>query len=209
VEVQTKIACRETGVTPAERMPEERKRFRAVKVSSENLALRIPVFVGPTAFALHDTRLYSMPPEAMNTPGTLFLYRDRVRIFAGKHVAEHLRLMEPHTKSVLPDHRTAHVAAVSGKRGKRYLKRQQILDVGDSALWYLTEITHRRPRDWIGEVDRLHELLQRHGPDPLRSAFERAVAEETFGAEYVLHYLRNADAVTRPAPRSQQAELPL
>ena len=150
VEIQTKVSCRETGVTPEARMAEERKRLRPVKVSSENLALRIQVFVGPTAFALHDTRLYSMPPGALNMPGTLFLFRDRVRIVAGKHVAEHPRLVEPHTKSVLPDHRTEHVAAVSGTRGKRYLKRQQILDIGDPALWYLTEITHRRPRDWIG-----------------------------------------------------------
>lgn len=190
VEIQTNVPCRETGVTPAERMGAERKRLRPVKVSSENLALRYPVFVGPTAFVLHDTRLYSMPPGALNTPGTLFLYRDRVRIIAGKYEAEHRRLMEPHTKSVLPDHRAAHVAGVSGQRGKRYLKRQQILDVGDPALWYLTEITHRRPRDWIGEVDRLHELLQAYGPEPLRTAFDRAVTTATFGAEYVAHYLR-------------------
>ena len=208
VEIQTNVPCRETGVTPAERMVAERPRLRPVKVSSENLALRYPVFVGPTAFVLHDTRLYSMPPGALNTPGTLFLYRDRVRIIAGKHEAEHRRLMEPRTKSVLPDHRAAHVAGVSGQRGRRYLKRQQILDVGDPALWYLTEITHRRPRDWIGEVDRLHELLQQYGPEPLRTAFDRAVTAATFGAEYVAHYLQPPAAAARSTPRPAPAELP-
>jgi transposase len=206
-EVQTKIPCRETGVTPAARMDEERQRLRPLKVTSETLALRIPIYVGPTAFALHDTRLYSMPPEAMNMPGTLFLYRDRVRIVAGKYTTEHRRLAMPHTKSVLPAHRAAHVAAVSGKRGKRYLKRQQLLDLGDAALWYLTEITHRRPRAWSDEVEQLHDLLQAHGAEALRAAFARAVDAETFGAEYVKHYLRPADAVARPAPARAVAEL--
>ena len=30
-------------------------------------------------------------------------------------------------------------------------------------LRYLTEIVHRRPREWLGEVDRLHAMLQSHG----------------------------------------------
>jgi hypothetical protein len=180
-------------------MGEERQRLRPLKVTSETLALRIPVYVGPTAFALHDTRLYSMPPEAMNTAGTLFLYRDRVRIVAGKYTAEHRRLETPHTKAVLPAHRAAHVAAVSGKRGKRYLKRQQLLDLGDAALWYLTEIIHRRPRAWSDEVEQLHDLLQQYGAEALRAAFARAVDAETFGAEYVAHYLRPTDALPRPA----------
>jgi hypothetical protein len=42
-----------------------------------------------------------MPPEAMRTDGTLFLYRDRVRIVAGKYTADHRRLETPHPKSIL------------------------------------------------------------------------------------------------------------
>jgi len=87
-------------------------------------------------------------------------------------------------------HRAAMVAAVSGKRGKRYLKRQQLLEVGPPALEYLTEVTHRRPRAWVREVDRLHDLLQAHSPELLRDAFQRAVDARTFGAEYVDHYLQ-------------------
>ena len=48
------------------------------------------------------------------------------------------------------------VSAVSGKRGKRYLKRQQLLELGEPALRYVTEIVHRRPGDWFHDVDRLH-----------------------------------------------------
>jgi ABC-type antimicrobial peptide transport system permease subunit len=47
------------------------------------LALRIPVSVNPTGVVIHDGHPYSMPPDAIGLPGTLYLYRDRVRIIAG------------------------------------------------------------------------------------------------------------------------------
>jgi hypothetical protein len=34
---------------------------------------------------------------------------------------------------------------------------------------------HRDPRGWIVAVDRLHELLQRHGADAINRAFRAAV----------------------------------
>ena len=81
------------------------------------------------------------------------------------------------------------VAAVSGKRAKRYLKRQQLLDLGQAAYDYVTEIVHRRPRAWIGDVERLHALLQRHGAEAMRQAFQLGLAQNAFGAEYVAHFL--------------------
>ena len=201
VEVNTRVASRATGVIPAIRLAEERARLRPLKVAPADLALRVPVYVGPTGTVLHDTQLYSMPPDAIGIAGTLFLYRSRVRIVAGRFEAKHPRLFERRAKSTLPEHRAEMVAAVSGKRAKRYLKREHLLEVGEPALEYLTEITHRRPRDWIGEVDGLHDLLQRHGKDPLRRAFERAIVDRTFGVEYVHHYLDDA--------RPKQGVLPL
>jgi transposase len=200
LEVQTRIPCRATGVIPTERMVEERRRLRPLKVTPETLALRIPIWVGPTGMVLHDTHLYSMPPDAIGIAGTLFLYRDRVRIIAGRFAATHPRLTEPGAKSTLPEHRAAMVAAVSGKRGQRYLKRQHLLDLGSSALAYLTEVIHRRPRHWLGEVDQLHALLQRVGTDPLRAAFTHAVAADTVGVEYIEHHLRAAGALNGAAP---------
>jgi len=191
-EVNTKVASRATGVTPLARMAEERARLRPLKVAPTELALRIPVSVGPTGYVLHDTHLYSMAPDAIGIPGTLFLYQDRVRIVAGRYAALHPRLFERNAKSTLPEHRAEAVAKVSGKRGKRYLMREHLLEIGGSALDYLTEITHRRPRAWTAEVEQLHSLLQQHGPDALRSALAHAVAGQTFGVEYVRHFLNPA-----------------
>ncbi len=44
-----------------------------------------------------------------------------MRIIAGRHQAEHPRLNGRKEQSSLPEHRSAQLAAVSGKRGKRYL----------------------------------------------------------------------------------------
>jgi hypothetical protein len=95
-----------------------------------------------------------------------------------------------HEGSTLAEHRAAMVAAVSGKRGKRYLKRQQLLELGEPAFLYLTEIVHRRPRQWFYDVDRLHDLLQSHGPEALRRALEEGLREQVFSAFYVERSLK-------------------
>ena len=191
-ETNTERPSRATGVVPAERMVEERARLRPLKIAPQDLALRIPIQVSPTGTVLHDTHGYSMPPEAIGLTGTLYLYRDRVRIVAGRYEASHARLFARNAVSQLPEHRAAMIAAVSGKRGKRYLKRQHLLELGAASLAYLTELVHRRPYAWARDVDRLHELLQTHGPERMRSAFERALAAQAIGAEYVVHYLDQA-----------------
>lgn len=180
---------RATGVPPATRIVEDRARLRPLKVAPADLALRIPVSVGPTGVVIHDGHPYSMPPDAIGLPGTLYLYRARVRIIAGRFGADHERKFLPGDGSILPEHRAQRVAAVSGKRARRYLQRQHLIDLGAAALAYLTELTHRRPRTWIPEVERLHELLQTYGDAALRAAFERGLAEQAIGAEYITHYL--------------------
>lgn len=199
VEVNCHAPSRATGVTPLARIDEERRRLRPLRVTPDTLALRFPVQVGPTGVVLFDANEYSMPPKAIGLPGTLFLFRDRVRIVAGRHEAEHERLPGKKQRSLLPAHRSAMVASVSGKRGKRYLKRQHLLELGPAALDYLTEIVHRRPRAWYDDVDRLHEMLDRHGDAALRGAFEQALSEQTFGWEYVAAQLRG-----HAAPRPQE-----
>ena len=192
VEVNTQRPSRATGVIPAVRRAEELPRLRPLKVAPDELALRSPIVVGPTGYVLDDTHRYSMPPDAIGFSGTLYRYRTQIRIVAGRFDASHPRLFSPNAVSTLPAHRAELVAAVSGKRGKRYLKRQQLLELGEPALAYLTELTHRRPRRWGHDVDRLHALLQERGPTALRLAFGQGLTAQVFGAEYVAHYLTQA-----------------
>src|SRR6201996_6575158 len=50
VEVNTVRPSRATGVVPSERLVEERARFRPLRVAPADLALRYPIFVGPTGY---------------------------------------------------------------------------------------------------------------------------------------------------------------
>lgn len=200
VEVNTQTPSRATKVTPLARMEEERARLRPMKVEAAELAIRIPVSVGPTGFVLHETNEYSMPPEAIGQAGTLFLYADRVRIVAGKHEVTHERLRGARQQSIRPEHRTQMVETVRGARAKQYYKREQIAGLGDDAQAYLTELVHRRAKTWSKDVDALFTILERHGDDALRSAISMALGEGAFGAEYVRHFIEAAEH--RPRQRA-------
>lgn len=190
-EVNTQRPSRATRTIPAVRLAEEQPRLRPLRVKPDNLALRIPISVGPTGYVVHDSHPYSMHPDALGLPGTLYLYRDRVRIVAGRFQAEHDRKFARGEGSTLPDHRAPRVAAVSGRRAKRYMKREHLIGLGEHALAYITELVHRRPKVWIRDIEQLHDLLERYGDDALRAAFEIGLAHGAIGAEYIHHYLTN------------------
>jgi len=201
VEVNEQRPCRATRVIPSVRLLEDRARLRPPRCLPEHLALRVPIQVGPTAEVSYNGRAYSMPPEAAGLPGTLYLYRERIRIVAGRFKAAHDRFGPLGTVSRLPEHRAAHLAAISGKRGKRYLKRQQLFEIGEAAVTFLTEIVHRSPQGWIVEVDRLHEMLQELGAEKMLKAFRAAVQAQSFEVRFVAQCLGwNGSLQTRDSP---------
>jgi hypothetical protein len=175
VEVNTKTPSRATGVIPETRRQEELVRLRPIKVFPENLALRVPVFVGPTAEVMFEGSPYSMPPKATLVAGTMFLYEHRLHIVAGRFEAQHRRRKKGEPPAPLPEHRAAKIAAVHGKRAKLYEKRQQVLNLGSDALALLTEITHREQKLSGRRVEELYALLEQYGDDTMREAIGRAV----------------------------------
>jgi transposase len=203
-EVNKQRPSRATQVVPVMRLVEEQPRLRPLRIAPDELALRIPIVVGVTGYVLHEGQPYSMPPESIGLSGTLYLHRNKVRIAAGRYEAVHERRRVPGPPATLPEHRAKRVAAVSGKRAQRYMKREHLIALGGTALAYLTELVHRRPSVWIRDVDRLHELLDRHGDSALRAAFDRGLADGVFGHEYIAHYLAHT-----PRPVDVQQELPL
>jgi hypothetical protein len=80
-----------------------------LKIPASELALRIPIQVGPTAEAFYDRRGYAMPTEA-----------------AACRQAEHERFIAKGQIPRLPEHRAAHLSAVAGKGGSLQPFRQEI-----------------------------------------------------------------------------------
>ena len=165
--------CRATGVTPRARMAEELARLRPVKLSPSTFAVKLPVVVRPDACVVHDGHSYQLSPKVIGRVGTLYLLRDRVRIVVGSVDVVYRRPArgERAQKQTTPQLRAALVEVAHGPRGKLYLKRQQLLELGQHAHDYLTELIHRRPRTWKSDVERLHELSLTHADGALRAAF--------------------------------------
>lgn len=200
-EGNTKTASRATGVIPETRRQEEMARLRPIKVLPEKLALRLPIFVGPTAEVMFEGAAYSMHPDATHVAGTLFLYEARLHIIAGRFSADHRRRTKGEPKAPLPVHRAAKIAAVHGKRAKLYEKREHLLNLGSDALALLTEITHRDPRLASREVEELYTMLELHGDDTMREAIGAAVKTGKLTIAAVRHALPSS-------ARGRQGERP-
>lgn len=183
-EVNEVRPSRATGVPPQALIAADRTRLRPLAMAAADYALKVPVFVGPTARVSYEGALYSTSPRTIGWSATLHLYTDRVRIVAGAQVTEHRRQPKG-SESVHSEHRAEMLALVSGDRAKRYFKREQILGLGADAEILLTEIVHRHPRSWYGEVEILFDLLETFGQAKLRTALRIAVEQRQFAALYI------------------------
>jgi transposase len=190
-QVNCETPSRATGEIPETLRQKELPRLRPVRLAPETLALRVPIFVGPTAEVTFEGRSYSMPPEATLIAGTAFVYENRIRFVAGRFEAEHARGKAGDPPASLPEHRSAKVAAVLGKRAKLYEKREQVLRLGPSALELMTALVHRAPVRANQQFERLYALLQEHGEGRLRTAIETAVAGGTLTVTAVQSALAN------------------
>jgi transposase len=197
---------RATGVPPIERLVADRERLRPLPIPPEEYPLRFPVVVGPTALVEHGGYRYAMPPRSIGVPGTLFLFPRTVRIVAGKFEREHPRVPAEGKTSYCSEDRVATLAEVSGERGRLYFKRQMLLELGVEAEQFLTEVVHRRPRTWKGDVERLFDALVQHGPTAIVEAMRAAVARELFGAEWVLEAISTGDRPQTDALRSPRID---
>ena len=160
------------------------------------LAIRVPVFVGPTGDVMFEGVAYSMPPEAANVAGTAFVYEDRIRFEAGgRHKAEHTRRKPGDPPARRPQDRAAKLAAVHGGRAQLYEMRQPLLELGEDSLELLTTLLHRSPQRSREHVVRLHALLMDHGEDAMRAAFGAVVRDGTLDVASVERALAS--------PRSQ------
>lgn len=193
-EVNEARPSRATKETPLARVAAERERLRALPTPPADYALRFPSMVGPTAMVDFEGHRYAMPPESIGFPATLHVYQDRIRVEARKYQAIHERRRTPSGTSYLPGQRAAMLSAVSGKRGRLYMKRQQILALGSNAEQLLTEIVHAHPRTWTAEVEILFDLLERFGEEKMAAALATAVERRLFGAHFVQGILQRGVA---------------
>jgi transposase len=194
VEVNTTRPNRATKEIPLVRLAAEQARMKPLAIAPSEYGLRVAVTVGPTAMVTHQGIRYAMPAGACGIPATLWLYPDRVKIVTAgsRHEALHARFPAHGTVSYLPGQRAAQLAAVAGARKRLYFMRERILELGPVGEGYLTELIHRRPHTWKGDVERLFALLEELGDGVFRLILQRALFTRLIGSEYVVQLAARA-----------------
>lgn len=178
-----KRKSRATGVIPESRRREELPRLRSPRVSPDELALRRPISIGPTAYIAFEGHEYAVEPELAGKDGTMFVHGDRIRIVVGGRETVYVRNPRDQKRSTGARQRVAQLRALSS-RGKKYQRRQHLLDLGASAEQFLTELCHREP-DWAAAVELLHVLLEQHGDDAMRRCFRVAADIGRYDVAYI------------------------
>jgi transposase len=206
-EGNTQRPSRATGEPPAARIGAERERLRPLAIPPAEYALRIPITVRTTGLVEHAGIRYSMPPAAAGIPGTLFLGPDRVRILTTNGLqAEHPRTPEAGTASYRAEDRAARLAAVHGARGRLYLQRQDIFELGPPGAALITEWVHGGRYSWKNQVEALHPLLALHGPGRVLAAIERALADHRCHADAIAWLLDHPSSLGNNNSPSSSSE---
>jgi hypothetical protein len=88
---------------------------------------------------------------------------------------------------VLPQQREE---LISKPGARPYLKRDLLVELCPAAMWFFTELRHRRPKLWEDDVGRLYDLLGEFEEAALRDALIEAAQLELVGVDYVEAILR-------------------
>lgn len=196
VEVNTERPSRATGEPPAARIAADRERLRPLAIPPADYALRIPVTVRTTGLVEHAGLRYSMPPAAVGIPATLFLGPERVRIVTTNGLeAEHPRTPPVGSVSYRAEDRVARLAAVHGARGKLYLQRQEIYELGPPGADLLIEWVHGGHYNWKNQVEALHRLLVHYGPERVLGAIVGALADRRYHVDAIAWLLERGSSL--------------
>ena len=137
---------------------------------------------------------YSVPLGHVGAPVTVRLHRERVVIWRDTvPLAEHRRAPAGAQRRVIePAHFTALFARKP--RAQVMLYRQALLDLGEPATSYLTEVSCRRRDRLRTEVLSIYAAWQQQGSAALLAAMTTAAQAGASGAEYLTTLLTPQDS---------------
>lgn len=135
---------------------------------------------------------YSVPLGHVGGPVAVHLHETRVSFFRDTTwLATHQRAPDGAHQLVRDP---AHYAPLFAKkpRAQVMLYRMALLELGGSAVSYVSELSRRRRDQLSGEVLRVYRLLEDHGASALLAAMLQAASVGAYGAEYLAGLLATA-----------------
>ncbi len=193
--------CAATGQPPAALLPREAAQGGPLPATAHDYGLLAHGQVSAEALvAVHGNR-YSVPVAHVGLPVTVRLHRERVRIWRNTDlVADHPRAPDGARRRVVA---VAHFAPLFPKkpRAQVMLYRAALLELGEPATTFMTELS-RRQRARLGpEVLAVYALYQEYGAADLLAAMTLAAQAG--------HYSAAALGSLLARPRSTPAIAPL
>jgi transposase len=174
-----------TNLPPVDRLPQEAAKGSRLPASAQDYGFLLSAQVSREAFVHVHGNTYSVPLAHASAPVTVRLHRERVSIWRDAALlAEHRRAPDGAQRRVVkPEHFAPQFP--QKPRAQVMLYRQALLELGESAASYISELSRRR-RDRLGpEVLAVYDLGQQHGTPALLAAMTQAAQVGAYGAEYL------------------------
>lgn len=128
---------------------------------------------------------YSVPVNNVSAPVTVRVHRERIVLWRDTTLlARHDRAADGARRRVVTPE---HFAPLFGRkpRAQVMLYRQALLDLGEVAQRYVSEVSHRKRAHLRQEVLSIYALLEGYGAAALQAAMAAAERVPAYGAEYL------------------------
>ena len=196
-----------TDVPPAVRLAEEAAKGGPLPAPARagDYGFLQPARVGAEALVAVLGNQYSVPVLHLGAPVAVRVHRDRMVIWRDTtRLAAHRRAPDgAHQRVVEPEHYSLLFA--KKPRAQVMLYREALLQLGQTARWYMSELSHRR-RSWLREeVVGIYTLYQQVGAERLLAMMAYATERSAYGVDYLRALMELAE---RPAWPALLAPLP-
>jgi transposase len=194
-----------TDLPPLLRLPEEVAKGGVLPATATDYGFRMSASVSRESTVPAEGNRYSVPIANVGAPVTIRLHRERVRIWRDQLLlADHERAPDGAHRRVVD---VTHFAPLFAKkrRGQAMLYRQALLELGEPATGYVSELSRRRRERLAEEMRAVYALLEQHGAADLLAAMALAGETSVYGADYLQALLaapgpHAANAGTSPLP---------
>lgn len=189
-----------TGVPPGERLGVEAVQGGRLPATAADYGFPEPAQVTAESVVHVHGNGYSVPLAHVGAPVVVRLHTTRVVIWRDTGcIADHPRAPDGAHQRIIDPH---HFAPLFAKkpRAQVMLYRAALLDLGDGAAAYVSEVSRRRRDRLRPEVLAIYRLFEAHGVPALLAAMERATDAGAYGAEYLQGILTAPGAHPLGAP---------
>jgi transposase len=174
-----------TDVAPLARVLEEAPKGGSLPATAHDYGFPHPGRVNAEALVAALGNQYSVPVPHVGAPVTVRVHRDRIVVWRDAlRLAEHVRAPDgAHRRVVEP----AHYAAVFARkpRAQVMLYREVLVQLGQDARWYMSELCHRHRTRLREEVLAVYALYEQYGATRLVAAMAYATTRSTYRSDYL------------------------